>query len=291
MAKAKAQVGTPTATTQPAVTATAAPVSKFAKMKAAAAAMKSGGAVAEETKKGKSSVSEISISDADVKSAKQEYILEDARKKAAEARQKVPGETLRTWGEQERLKLCHSGQALHKTVSLDGEISLGHGRITLAKPKDDKTEETIADGLMELFGNDAEKYFEPTMEIKVAPEYANDSTIALLQNKLGLDLFQRVFPQFKLKIDLKRENPDDAESTVLLSRDYSLHSAVETKVKEAIGKGLLSKSDPSLRVAESALAAAKEKLLQDEMALAQNRQMATAAAAGAAAAVAAQKTA
>jgi len=291
MAKAKAQVGSPTATAQPAVTAAPAPVSKFAKMKAAAAAMKAGGAVAEETKKSKSSVSEIPISDADVKLAKEEYILEDARKKAADSRQKVPGDTLRTWGEQERLKLCHSGQSLHKTVSLDGEISLGHGRITLAKPKEGKTEETIADGLMELFGADADKYFEPTMEIKVAPEYANDSTIELLKNKLGLDLFNRVFPQFKLKIDLKRENADDAESTVLLSRDYSLHTAVEAKVKDAIGKGLLSKSDPSLRVAESALAAAKEKLLQDEMALAQNRQMATAAAAGAAAAVAAQKSA
>jgi len=260
-------------------------------MFAALNAAKKGGAMVAGAKEGKSKVLQVAITDPAVKTAKKTFILEAAKKKAAESRMAGPGDILREWGENQRIVACRSAQSLHKTICLDGDVNLGGGRLAVAKPNSKATppltEESITLGLTAVMGETFDTYIAPELELTVASEYANQAGIELLQNKLGLDVFQRFFPSVKVKIALKREKSEDPESTVLLNRDAALNPAVEVKVKRAVLAGYLTESKPALTPQGDAIAAAQAQLAEEERQRLQAQQgMQSAVATGIAAAVA-----
>lgn len=93
--------------------------------------------------------------------------------------------------------------------------------------------------------------------------------------------FGRMF-EFEFGIGFQSEQVGD-EKVEILKRDMALSADVEAKVREAIAKNLLTLNDGAMTAQKSALAAAEEKLLKEEIARQNQKNLSTAAAAGAAA--------
>jgi hypothetical protein len=260
MAKKTAKVSDAKAEGQPQVEAVKVPASGIGGMtglKAAMAAMKGAGAKEAPAKAGKTHVQTVKVDDANVAKAVEQYIIEDAKQKAAEGHKKSLAESIKDWGDTQWRKIVRESQQFCKTISLAGKLNFGSGKIVIGKPKKDDpalTEEAINEGLERVFAKEYSKFFEPRLEIAVASEYANASSIQLLQNKLGLDLFSRMFPTFRIVVDLKRDGPGD-DANIELKKAAALSEAVEKLVKEAVDKGYLALWSPSLTSNKESLAA------------------------------------
>jgi hypothetical protein len=260
----------------------------------ALAAMKKGGAKAEVTKSSKSGVVEVEIdekAEPEIVRAMRTFIIQDAKQKAAESLKKSAGDQLKEWAESKWLGLCRIGQQYLKTISLKGDINFGSGRLMIGKADKEKSKEMIDAGLQETLGSDYAKYVKSTLVLTVNDDYANASGIELLMNKLGLDLFQRVFPSYDISIELRKDVPGD-DGIVELRRDMALNPIIEKKVEAAMAKGLITLGYLTLTAQKNALAVAQEELLAEQKAIEDAKQKGLLVfAAAAAGAAAAQKTA
>ena len=260
--------------------------------------LKSGGATIAEPKKGKASVPMVPVAEEAIKEALKTYVEADAKRKAAESRMKGPGNILREWADAKWLTMVRTGKTFFRTICLDGDMNYGSGQIKMAKPDSEKkdskgrtiSDETLVLGLKEIFGEKYDTYFEPQLEMKVAPEYANVTTITMLQDKLGLEQFNRLFPSTHVITDLKRDGID-ADAVVLLKKDAAIDPVVFEQVERAVAENYVSKTNGSLTSQQKGLAAAAETMLAEEKLLQKHREstLAVAAAVGAAAGIAAQK--
>jgi hypothetical protein len=153
----------------------------------------------------------------------------------------------------------------------------------------------INKGMLEpiLSKEDREKYVLPTIPASsLASTDATVAVIQLLQGKLGLPLFDLIFPSYDISIELRKDKPGD-DGIVELKRDMALFPAIEKKVEDAMAKGLVAKWSGALTSQKNALAVAQEELLAEQKAIedAKQKGLLVFAAAAAAGAAAAQKTA
>lgn len=229
--------------------------------------MDSAGVSAEPAKQAKSSVAELKLADKhkDISAKIRLYIKYSAKEKAAEARKKGIGDDIRPVVKAEYTIFCREQNIYHKTICINGDMNFGSIQLKVAQPdaKAGTTQGSIKQGLKDHFGaDDYAKYVEDTITIFVKPELTNAATIKLLQDKLGMDDFKRVFG-YEQNIGLK-EIGGDKDKIVVLKRDSILSPTVAAKVEEAIGKNLLAENMGTLNPQKSAISVAEEEHLAME---------------------------
>jgi len=169
-------------------------------------------------------------------------------KKDADQRMKSAQKVIMPLAQQTLQDKSRSEGTVHKSVhvyekeSMNG-VTYKLGRFSPGDAVEPDSVSKAREALKEIFGSDFEKYFRVAVSLTVNEDECTAENIALLREKLGDEVFGRLF---EASPALKINTTSDKDKLQLLMRDCIMEKDVIAKVGIAASKKLLKRGYDSL---------------------------------------------
>jgi hypothetical protein len=174
------------------------------------------------------------------------FLVADSERLSAENKKKNLGECLRPIFEEAWMKQCRDAKSFAPQIRVNGSIKFTGGQLSIVGATPERSQEKVEADLKEHFGKDYDSYVKPSLAMFILPEEKlkekgldNNKVLDILQEKLG-DAFFDMF-SYSEGLSLKKDG-----DKVVLREAMAKDPVVEVKVIEAIGKGLISKTNGAL---------------------------------------------
>jgi len=169
--------------------------------------------------------------------------------KDAEQRRDAAGEAIDPLARSTQQDKSRLDKAVHKSIHLYEEKTMAGVTYVLGRFSEGEEAKGAKLGaaraeLKSIFGTDFDKYFAVAVALSIKEDACTAETIKLLQEKLGVELFNRLFVAAPC---LKIHSLSNEDKLQKLMADYVMDDGVQQKVAQAAGKKLLKRGYDSLK--------------------------------------------